>query len=124
VPLSRRFGEKTQEQWQKSRDLVKDSVETLKPDAAAEWKARLAPIAVEWVQSVPDGAKVLDAYRAEAAAARAGESRGRGEPRAARLSPGTARGGFARASEPIRDPRPPASETEARQGDMGPGSRA
>jgi len=70
VPLTRRFGEKTQEQWEKSRDLVKDSVETLKPDAIAEWKARLAPIAAEWAQGVPDGAKVLDAYRAEVAAAR------------------------------------------------------
>jgi TRAP-type C4-dicarboxylate transport system substrate-binding protein len=70
LPLSRRFGEKTQEQWQKSRDLVKDSVVTLTPDEVVEWKKRLSPIAAEWAQGVPDGAKVLAAFRAEVAAGR------------------------------------------------------
>jgi TRAP-type transport system periplasmic protein len=69
--LSRAFGEKTNEQWQKSRNLVKDSVYTLNAGEEAEWKKRLAPIAAEWAQGVPDGAKVLEAFRAEVAAARA-----------------------------------------------------
>ncbi|MFL5043481.1 MAG: TRAP transporter substrate-binding protein [Xanthobacteraceae bacterium] len=69
--LSRLFGEKTHEQWQKSRNLVKDSVITLAPEQEAEWKKRVAPIAAEWAQAVPDGAKVLEGFRAEVAAARA-----------------------------------------------------
>ena len=40
------------------------------PEQEAEWKKRLAPIAAEWAQGVPDGAKVLEAFRAEVAAAR------------------------------------------------------
>jgi len=68
--LSRKLGEKTQEQWQKSRNVVKDSVHTLGPDQEDEWKKRLAPIADEWTQGVPDGAKVLEAFRAEVAAER------------------------------------------------------
>jgi TRAP-type C4-dicarboxylate transport system substrate-binding protein len=71
LPLARKLGEKTQEQWEKSRNLVKDSVVTLAPEQEAEWRKRLAPIAAEWAQGVPDGAKVLEAYRAAVAAQRA-----------------------------------------------------
>jgi len=70
LPLARKLGEKTQEQWEKSRNLVKDSVYTLSPEQEAEWKHRLAPVAAEWAQGVPDGAKVLAAFRAEVAAQR------------------------------------------------------
>jgi TRAP-type C4-dicarboxylate transport system substrate-binding protein len=70
-PLARKLGEKTQEQWEKSRNLVKDSVTTLNPEQEAEWKKRLAPIASDWAQSVPDGARVLEAFRAAVAAQRA-----------------------------------------------------
>jgi TRAP-type C4-dicarboxylate transport system substrate-binding protein len=69
--LSRAFGEKTNEQWAKSRALVKDRVYTLNAGEEAEWKKRLAAIAAEWAQGVPDGAKVLDTFRAEVTAARA-----------------------------------------------------
>jgi TRAP-type C4-dicarboxylate transport system substrate-binding protein len=71
LPLARKLGEKTQEQWEKSRNLVKDSVVTLSPEQEAEWRKRVAPIAVEWAQNVPNGAKVLDAFRAAVAAQRA-----------------------------------------------------
>jgi len=70
LKLSRILGEKTDEQWQKSRTLVKDATTTLSPEQEAEWKKRLAPIAAEWAQSVPDGAKVLETFRAEVAAER------------------------------------------------------
>jgi TRAP-type transport system periplasmic protein len=69
--LSRTFGEKTNEQWAKSRAVVKDSVYTLSAADEAEWKKRLAPIAAEWAQTVPDGSKVLESFRAEVTAARA-----------------------------------------------------
>jgi TRAP-type transport system periplasmic protein len=68
--LSATFGQKTQEQWQKSRNLVTDRVTTLPPDQVAVWKKRLEPIATEWAQGVPDGAKALAAFRAEVAAGR------------------------------------------------------
>src|SRR5215470_1210815 len=70
LPLARKLGEKTQEQWEKSRNLVKDSVVTLAPEQEAEWRKRLAPIAADWAQSIPDGTKVLEAYRAAVAAQR------------------------------------------------------
>jgi hypothetical protein len=50
---------------------VKDSVVTLTPEQEAEWRKRLAPVAADWAQSVPDGTKVLEAYRAAVAAQRA-----------------------------------------------------
>ena len=71
LKLSRAFGEKTNEQWQKSRNLVKDGVSTLAADEEKEWRKRLAPIAAEWAQGVPDGAKVLETFRAEVTAGRA-----------------------------------------------------
>ena len=71
LPLARKLGEKTQEQWEKSRNLVKNSVVTLAAEQEAEWRKRLAPIAADWAQGVPDGTKVLEAYRAAVAAQRA-----------------------------------------------------
>lgn len=71
--LSKTFGEKTQAQWEKSRNVVKDTTTTLAPDQLAEWKKRLEPIAAEWAKSVPDGDKALAAFRAEVAAQRAGK---------------------------------------------------
>jgi TRAP-type C4-dicarboxylate transport system substrate-binding protein len=68
--LAATFGQKTQEQWQKSRNLVREQTTTLSPEQEAEWKKRLAPIADDWAKSVPDGAKVLEAFRAEVSAAR------------------------------------------------------
>jgi TRAP-type C4-dicarboxylate transport system substrate-binding protein len=70
LKLSQAFGQKTNDQWAKSRNLVKDTTSTLEPAQEAEWKKRLAPIAGEWSQAVPDGAKVLEAFRAEVAAER------------------------------------------------------
>ena len=70
APLSAKFGLKTQEEWQKSRNLVNDSTTTLSREQEAEWKKRLASVADEWTKDVPDGAKVLEAFRGEVAAAR------------------------------------------------------
>jgi TRAP-type C4-dicarboxylate transport system substrate-binding protein len=71
--LSKAFGEKTQSQWQKSRTLVQQQTTTLAPEQQAEWKKRLEPIAAEWTKSVPDGDKVLAAFRSEVSAIRAGK---------------------------------------------------
>lgn len=68
--LSAKFGQKTQEQWLKSRNVVQERVTKLTPEQEAEWKKRLAPIATDWAQGVPDGAKVLEAFRAAVSAGR------------------------------------------------------
>jgi erythromycin esterase-like protein len=49
---------------------VKD-LTTLTPDQERQWKSVLEPIAQEWTRTTPNGAKVLEAFRAEVAAARA-----------------------------------------------------
>jgi TRAP-type C4-dicarboxylate transport system substrate-binding protein len=68
--LSRRAGQATQNEWEGARTNVKDTVSTLAPDQERQWKAALEPLAKEWAQSTPGGAKALDAFRAEVAAAR------------------------------------------------------
>ena len=49
---------------------MKETVSTLSADQEKQWKAALEPATKEWAQSVPDGAKVLEAFRAEIAAMR------------------------------------------------------
>jgi TRAP-type C4-dicarboxylate transport system substrate-binding protein len=71
--LSRRAGQATQNEWEGARTNVKDTVSTLAPDQERQWKAALEPLAKEWAQSTPGGAKALDAFRAEVAAARSGK---------------------------------------------------
>ena len=68
LPLSRKLGEKTTAQWEKARNTVKDTVITLSAEQETQWKKRLEPVAAEWSKSVPDGGKVLEAFRAEVAA--------------------------------------------------------
>jgi TRAP-type C4-dicarboxylate transport system substrate-binding protein len=68
--LSRRLGEKTTAEWERTRGVVMDTVSTLSPEQEAQWRKALEPIAKEWAQTTPDGAKVLEAFRAEVAAAR------------------------------------------------------
>jgi TRAP-type C4-dicarboxylate transport system substrate-binding protein len=72
LSLSRKLGEKTTAEWQRTRNLVKDSVTTLAPAEQKKWQEALAPIAKEWAANTPGGDKVLAAFRAEVAAERAG----------------------------------------------------
>jgi TRAP-type C4-dicarboxylate transport system substrate-binding protein len=73
LALSRLAGEATQAEWERARNNVKPRVTTLSADQEPQWKAALQPLAREWAQGVPDGAKVLEAFRAEVAAMRAGK---------------------------------------------------
>jgi TRAP-type C4-dicarboxylate transport system substrate-binding protein len=68
--LSRLAGAATQAEWEQARNNVKAAVSTLSADQEQLWKAALAPVAAEWSQSTADGAKVLEAFRAEVAAMR------------------------------------------------------
>lgn len=72
LALSRLAGQATQAEWERARNNVKDAVSTLGADQERQWKAALSPVATEWSQTTPDGAKVLDAFRAEVTAIRAG----------------------------------------------------
>jgi TRAP-type C4-dicarboxylate transport system substrate-binding protein len=69
--LSQKLGKATQAEWERGRSNVKDTVTTLTPDQERQWKSVLEPIAQEWTRTTPNGAKVLEAFRAEVAAARA-----------------------------------------------------
>jgi TRAP-type C4-dicarboxylate transport system substrate-binding protein len=73
LPLARKLGEKTTAEWERTRNLVKDTVTTLAPAEQKRWQEALAPIAKEWAASTPGGDKVLAAFRAEVAAERAGK---------------------------------------------------
>jgi TRAP-type C4-dicarboxylate transport system substrate-binding protein len=73
LALSQKLGEKTTAEWERTRNIVKDSVTTLSPAEEAKWRAALAPIAKEWAAGTPGGDKVLEAFRGEVAAFRAGK---------------------------------------------------
>jgi TRAP-type C4-dicarboxylate transport system substrate-binding protein len=73
LSLSRKLGEKTQEDWVRTRNIVKSSVSKLGPAEQKKWQEALAPIAKEWAANTPGGDKVLAAFRAEVAAERAGK---------------------------------------------------
>jgi TRAP-type C4-dicarboxylate transport system substrate-binding protein len=73
LALSRLAGQATQAEWERARNNVKPRVTTLGTDQEPQWKAALQPLAREWAQGVPEGAKVLEAFRAEVAAMRAGK---------------------------------------------------
>jgi TRAP-type C4-dicarboxylate transport system substrate-binding protein len=70
LALSQRAGKATQNEWERARNNVKDTVSTLNAEQEKQWKGALEAATKEWAQSVPDGTKVLDAFRAEVAAAR------------------------------------------------------
>jgi TRAP-type C4-dicarboxylate transport system substrate-binding protein len=74
LTLSRRLGEKTTEEWARTRNLVKDRVVSLSPAEEKRWREALAPIAKEWAAGTPGGAQVLETFRAEIAAFRAGKN--------------------------------------------------
>lgn len=70
LALSQLAGRATQTEWERARDNVKETVSTITGDQERQWKAVLEPVSKEWSQSTPDGAKVLEAFRAEVTAMR------------------------------------------------------
>lgn len=71
--LSERLGQRTLEEWERARGLVKDRVVTLSAEEEKRWQEALAPIAKEWAATTPGGEAVLQAFRAEIAAYRAAQ---------------------------------------------------
>jgi TRAP-type C4-dicarboxylate transport system substrate-binding protein len=68
--LTQLAGKATQAEWERARNNVKDSVSLLAADQEKQWRAALEPSNTEWTQANPDGAKVLQAFRAEISAIR------------------------------------------------------
>ena len=71
ITLARKLGQKTTEEWLRTRNIVKDSITKLSDAERQRWHQALAPVAKEWAQATPGGDKVLQAFRAEVAAERA-----------------------------------------------------
>jgi TRAP-type C4-dicarboxylate transport system substrate-binding protein len=71
ITLARKLGQKTTEEWLRTRNIVKDSVTKLSDAERKRWHEALAPVAKEWAKATPGGDKVLNAFRAEVAAERA-----------------------------------------------------
>ena len=65
--FSEKLGRLTDEQWTEKRALVKDSTITLPPAEEARWRKAVAPVATDWAREIPDGQKVLQAFRVEVA---------------------------------------------------------
>ena len=74
LPFSQLMGRTVEAMDNDGRNATKAAnhpIATLTPQAEAEWRRLVKPVADEWVKSTPDGAKVLAAYRAEIAKIRA-----------------------------------------------------
>jgi len=75
LPLSQKLGRLTDEEWARKRDLVKATTTTLTPQEEARWKKAVEPVTNEWAKSTPDGAKVLQTFRAAVAAYEKGQAK-------------------------------------------------
>ncbi len=75
LPLSQKMGRLTDEEWAQRRAMVKDTTSTLSPAEEARWKKAVEPVTNEWTKSVPNGAKVLQAFRASVAAFEKGQAK-------------------------------------------------
>ena len=67
LPFSETLGRAADAEWARSRGSLKD-VTTLSDAEEARWKKLVAPVAEQWARETPNGAKVLEAFRAEVAA--------------------------------------------------------
>jgi len=74
---SRTFGAMWDSEHDKGREMAramggKHAIVDLTPEQTAKWRERLAPLAAEWAKSVPDGEKILGAWRESLAKVKAG----------------------------------------------------
>jgi TRAP-type C4-dicarboxylate transport system substrate-binding protein len=67
LPFSQTLGRAADAEWARSRGTLKD-VSTLPDREEERWKKLVVPVAEQWARETPDGAKVLQAFRAEVAA--------------------------------------------------------
>jgi TRAP-type C4-dicarboxylate transport system substrate-binding protein len=67
LPFSHTLGRAADGEWARSRGMLA-STTTLPAAEEAQWRKLVAPVAEQWTRDTPDGAKVLEAFRAEIAA--------------------------------------------------------
>jgi TRAP-type C4-dicarboxylate transport system substrate-binding protein len=67
LPFSQTLGRAADAEWARSRGTLKD-VSTLPDSEEGRWQKLVVPVAEQWARETPDGAKVLEAFRAEVAA--------------------------------------------------------
>jgi TRAP-type C4-dicarboxylate transport system substrate-binding protein len=71
LPFSETLGKAADAEWARSRGALKD-VTTLADAEEARWKKLVEPVAQQWAKETPNGAKVLESFRAEIRAFEAG----------------------------------------------------
>jgi len=67
LPFSQRLGTAADGEWNRARGVLQN-IAPLPPQEEAQWKKLVAPVAEQWARETPNGAKVLEAFRAEIAA--------------------------------------------------------
>lgn len=67
LSFSQTLGRAADEEWERSRRSLKE-ITTFSADEEARWKKLVAPVAEQWARETPNGARVLEAFRAEIAA--------------------------------------------------------
>ena len=68
LPLSQKIGKLTDQEWAEKRAIVKDSVSTLPAQEEVRWKKAVDQVAAQWAKDTPNGARVLQNFRASVAA--------------------------------------------------------
>jgi len=64
LPFSETLGKAADAEWARSRGSLKD-VSELSGAEEARWKKLVEPVAQQWARETPNGAKVLESFRAE-----------------------------------------------------------
>jgi TRAP-type C4-dicarboxylate transport system substrate-binding protein len=65
LPFSHTLGRAADGEWNRARNQLAKDTQTLPPQEEARWKKLVAPVAEQWARETPNGAKVLEAFRAE-----------------------------------------------------------
>lgn len=65
LPFSNTLGKAADGEWNRARKQLAKETLTLPAREEAQWKKLVAPVAEQWARETPDGAKVLEAFRAE-----------------------------------------------------------
>jgi TRAP-type C4-dicarboxylate transport system substrate-binding protein len=63
LALSQKTARRTEEDWEMNRNAVKDRIVPMSAQEQDNWRKALAPVAAEWSKEVPNGARVLAAFR-------------------------------------------------------------
>jgi TRAP-type C4-dicarboxylate transport system substrate-binding protein len=65
LAFSHTLGKAADGEWNRARSQLAKDTQTLPPQEEARWQKLVAPVAEQWARDTPNGAKVLEAFRAE-----------------------------------------------------------